>query len=225
MTPPRIAYVLGTTAGGTGRHAAMLAQGCLRAGLSVSVFGPQGTRQLFSPGSPPAAGDPEAKAGAARGPAGVAGPLAGATGRAAGQAGEGTAGEPAAGEPAAGEGAAGERAAPPAVIAFEPVDISDRPRPARDAAAVARLRRLLALAGPDVVHAHGLRAGAVAALALAGDRARAPALIVTVHNAPRTPPWQWCPRRCSRRPAPGRSGGHGQTWARAEGRSCWQSAG
>jgi glycosyltransferase involved in cell wall biosynthesis len=134
VTPLRIAYVLGTTAGGTGRHVAMLAEGCRRAGLGVSVFGPQETRQLFSPGPEPDA---------------TAGPAAGS-----------------------------------AVVAFEPVEISARPRPARDAAVAARLRRLLARAGPDVVHAHGLRAGAVAALALAGDRGRAPALIVTVHNAP-----------------------------------------
>jgi glycosyltransferase involved in cell wall biosynthesis len=139
VTALRIAYVLGTTAGGTGRHAAMLADGCRRAGLRVSVFGPEETRQLFSP-IPAAAGM------TSRAAAGEAGGLGG--------------------------------------IAFEPVEIAERPRPGRDVAAVARLRRLLALAAPDVVHAHGLRAGAVAALALAGDRARAPALIVTVHNAP-----------------------------------------
>ncbi len=49
---------------------------------------------------------------------------------------------------------------------FEVVPISDRPRPARDAAVVLRLRRLLAAIAPDVVHAHGLRAGALAALAM-----------------------------------------------------------
>ncbi len=48
------------------------------------------------------------------------------------------------------------------------MEIADRPRPAADAAAVLRLRRLLARAAPDVVHAHGMRAGAVAAIALAG---------------------------------------------------------
>jgi glycosyltransferase involved in cell wall biosynthesis len=61
-------------------------------------------------------------------------------------------------------------------------------------AAVLRLRRLLAQARPDVVHAHGLRAGTAAALALTGRtrpsrRARparrpAAALAVTVHNGP-----------------------------------------
>jgi glycosyltransferase involved in cell wall biosynthesis len=77
----------------------------------------------------------------------------------------------------------------PAEIRFEPVQITDRLRPARDAAAVLRLRRLLKRADLDVVHAHGLRAGALAALALqpvplprwpGGHR---PALVVTVHNA------------------------------------------
>ena len=67
---------------------------------------------------------------------------------------------------------------------FAPVEITDRPRPARDAAAILRLRRLLGRARPDVVHAHGLRAGAVANLALTPAPRGAPALVVTVHNAP-----------------------------------------
>ena len=75
----------------------------------------------------------------------------------------------------------------PGAVTFVPVEIADRPRPARDAAALLRLRKLLAGTQPDVVHAHGLRAGAVAAFALAGARRRRPrrcALVVTVHNAP-----------------------------------------
>jgi glycosyltransferase involved in cell wall biosynthesis len=67
---------------------------------------------------------------------------------------------------------------------FVPVEIADRPRPLRDAAALLRLRRLLSRAAPDVVHAHGLRAGALTALALAGAPGRRSALLVTVHNAP-----------------------------------------
>ncbi|TNY35414.1 glycosyltransferase family 4 protein [Thermomonospora catenispora] len=71
---------------------------------------------------------------------------------------------------------------------FAAVAIADRPRPPSDARAVMRLRRLLA--GADVVHAHGLRAGALAALACAriapgGSRAgrgRVP-VVVTLHNA------------------------------------------
>ncbi|HET7015869.1 MAG TPA: glycosyltransferase family 4 protein [Streptosporangiaceae bacterium] len=121
MTAPRVAFVLGTTSGGTGRHVAMLAWGCGEAGELAGVFGPEGSRALLES----------------------------------------------------------------AGVGFEPVAIADRPRPASDLAAVRRLRRLLAGARADVVHAHGLRAGALAALALgagaAGDR---PGLIVTVHNAP-----------------------------------------
>jgi glycosyltransferase involved in cell wall biosynthesis len=113
----RIAYVIATTTGGTGRHAAMLAQGCAERGLTVSAFGPAATRSLF-----------------------------------------------------------------PAAV-FAPVDLADRLRPARDITAVRRLRRLLRPA-PDVVHAHGLRAGAATVLALAGlSRAHRPAVLVTVHNA------------------------------------------
>lgn len=67
-------------------------------------------------------------------------------------------------------------------IEFDPVTITDRPRPARDAIAVRRLRRLLTTMAPDVVHAHGMRAGALAALAL--RRGPRPVLVVTVHNAP-----------------------------------------
>jgi glycosyltransferase involved in cell wall biosynthesis len=69
-------------------------------------------------------------------------------------------------------------------VRFAPVDIADRPRPARDAATVVRLRRLLATAVPAVVHAHGMRAGAIAAVALTRWPRPAPALVVTVHNAP-----------------------------------------
>jgi glycosyltransferase involved in cell wall biosynthesis len=144
MSPVRVAYVIatvGTTAGGTGRHVAMLAEGGAARGLAVSVLGPAAARGLF-PGAD-----------------------------------------------------------------FAPVEIAERPHPARDAAAVLRLRRLLRRAAPDVVHAHGLRAGAAAALALtrlpggrspggrssggrlpggrsSGAAARRPALLVTVHNAP-----------------------------------------
>lgn len=63
------------------------------------------------------------------------------------------------------------------------VDIADRPR-AADREAVHRLRTLAAEA--DVVHAHGLRAGALAAFAVRGLRRGGPppALVVTLHNLP-----------------------------------------
>jgi glycosyltransferase involved in cell wall biosynthesis len=83
-------------------------------------------------------------------------------------------------------------------VAFAPVEFGDRPR-LGDVAAALRLRRVLRPGGadarisasrvdrpnPEVVHAHGLRAGALCVLALAGVRAgQRPELVVTVHNAP-----------------------------------------
>lgn len=56
-----------------------------------------------------------------------------------------------------------------------------------DVKAVLSLRRLLASPAtrPGIAHAHGMRAGALAAIALAGRPARGrPGLVVTVHNAP-----------------------------------------
>jgi glycosyltransferase involved in cell wall biosynthesis len=65
--------------------------------------------------------------------------------------------------------------------AFRPVGISAGLAPLADARAVPALRR--ATAGADLVHAHGLRAGLVAAAArrLAGQRDRP--LVLTLHNA------------------------------------------
>jgi glycosyltransferase involved in cell wall biosynthesis len=127
MTGPRIAVVVASTAGGTGRHAAMLAAGCAARGMPVTAAGPVAAQPLFRQAAQPSPGPP--------------------------------------------------------AVSYAPLEIAGRPRPARDAAAVLRLRRLLARWRPDVVHAHGLRAAAVAALALAGARSRRPALLVTVHNA------------------------------------------
>ena len=59
-----------------------------------------------------------------------------------------------------------------------PLEVSDRPHPARDTRA---MRDLSGLAAPaDVVHAHGLRAGALAVLSTA--RGAVP-VVVTLHNA------------------------------------------
>ncbi|GAA2590607.1 glycosyltransferase family 4 protein [Actinomadura fulvescens] len=122
----RVALVLGTSAGGVGRHVSSTAAGLVAAGARVLVCGPAETEELF------------------------------------------------------GFGEAGAR--------FAEVDLADRPRPLNDARAVRRLRTLLRDAG--VVHAHGLRAGALAVAA----RARVapgplrfakggPPLVVTLHNA------------------------------------------
>jgi glycosyltransferase involved in cell wall biosynthesis len=75
-------------------------------------------------------------------------------------------------------------------VSFEPAAIGDRPRPVSDVPMLGRLRRLLLATCPDVVHAHGMRAGALAALALRfaprtrSPHGRRPRLVVTVHNAP-----------------------------------------
>ena len=125
----KVAFVLGTSTGGTARHVRTLAAGCAPRGVMAGVFGPEQTDRDF---------------GFSR--------LAG------GQ------------------------------VSFTPVDIADRPRVARDLRAIRRLRRLLAAWRPDVAHAHGLRAGALTAIALAFVRPTVyhprPALVVTVHNAP-----------------------------------------
>ncbi|MEV0147423.1 MULTISPECIES: glycosyltransferase family 4 protein [unclassified Nonomuraea] len=100
----RVAFVMGTTSGGTGRHVRMLAGGLARRGHRVLVAGPASVEEQFA-----------FTEGGAR---------------------------------------------------FVPVRVSDRPHPLDDARSVLALRRLTRDA--DVVHAHGLRAGALAALALPG---------------------------------------------------------
>lgn len=78
---------------------------------------------------------------------------------------------------------AGEECRP----AFDAVEIGARPSPTATWRAVRQLRQRVRCA--DVVHAHGLRAGVVAALASARWRSGArqgahrPALVVTFHNA------------------------------------------
>ncbi len=121
----KVAFVLGTSTGGTARHVRMLAGGCVARGVAAEVFGPAQTDRDFAF---------SAQAG------------------------------------------------------FTPVEIADRPRVLRDLRAIARLRRLLRAWRPDVVHAHGLRAGALTAIAVSFVRPSVyhprPALVVTVHNAP-----------------------------------------
>jgi len=121
-TGVKVAFVLGTTAGGTGRHVQMLVTGCAVRGIPSVVAGPAETQLDFGFGSPG--------------------------------------------------------------VESEAVQFGDRPN-VRDGLAVLRLRQVLARSGADVVHAHGLRAGALAALALSLRPMAAPVpLVVTVHNAP-----------------------------------------
>jgi glycosyltransferase involved in cell wall biosynthesis len=123
----KVAFVLGTSTGGTGRHVRMLAAGCAARGMPAEVFGPAQTDRDFGFSAVTRVG-------------------------------------------------------------FTAVDIADRPRVFRDVVAIRRLRRLLRAWRPEVVHAHGLRAGALTAIAAAFVRPSVydagPALIVTVHNAP-----------------------------------------
>lgn len=70
---------------------------------------------------------------------------------------------------------------PGARVRTIPLDIADRPRPREDAAVIRTLRKLAA--GADVVHAHGLRAGALAVAAVRSLKDR-PRLVVTLHNKP-----------------------------------------
>lgn len=81
----------------------------------------------------------------------------------------------------AGPGALADDVAPAGGrVVLDPVEIADRPRP-DDVAAVRRLRALAR--GADVVHAHGLRAGALAVLATRSlPSAHRPRLVVTLHN-------------------------------------------
>jgi glycosyltransferase involved in cell wall biosynthesis len=120
----KVAFVLGTSAGGTGRHVKTLAAGCAARGIPVEVLGPAQTDRAFGFTSPG--------------------------------------------------------------VAFAAVDIAERPRLLADLRAIARLRRLIEAGQPDLVHAHGLRAGALTAIALAFARRRSGALtplVVTIHNA------------------------------------------
>lgn len=65
--------------------------------------------------------------------------------------------------------------------AFYPLPIAAAPRPVRDGIVVRRLRAMTA--GSDVVHAHGLRAAALAGLALGRRRPGRIPLVATWHNA------------------------------------------
>jgi len=66
---------------------------------------------------------------------------------------------------------------------YWPVEIAERPRPRHDPGTVLRLSRVLRLARPTVVHAHGLRAGALAVIARWRPGISPSPLMVTWHNA------------------------------------------
>ena len=52
----RVSYLLAATAGGTGRHVAMLAGGCAARGVTVQVYGPAADRSGARAGRRRAAG-------------------------------------------------------------------------------------------------------------------------------------------------------------------------
>lgn len=66
-------------------------------------------------------------------------------------------------------------------VPFTPVEIADRPGPG-DLNAVRALRQLGR--GADVMHAHGLRAGALTVMAARSLGSVRPAVVVTLHNLP-----------------------------------------
>ena len=65
-------------------------------------------------------------------------------------------------------------------VAEAPVRIGERPHPLADLRTVRTLREVLGASAPVTLHAHGLRAGALAALAV--RRRRGQRLVVTLHN-------------------------------------------
>ena len=173
----KVAFVLGTSTGGTARHVRMIAAGCAARGVAVEVFGPAQTDRDFAfsgiTGKPhPAAGEEAAAAPA------TTSPVPPAT----------TSPAPRPALPATSPATPPGSATHASSVSFTPVEIAQRPRVLHDLRAIRRLRRLIGARPPDVVHAHGLRAGALAAIALAFVRPAAyaarPRLVVTVHNAP-----------------------------------------
>jgi glycosyltransferase involved in cell wall biosynthesis len=79
-------------------------------------------------------------------------------------------------------GLAGQVAPAGGAVSFHAVPIRDRPH-LGDVQVVHRLRRLAL--GADVVHAHGLRAGALVVLAAGAiPQERRPRIVVTLHNLP-----------------------------------------
>jgi glycosyltransferase involved in cell wall biosynthesis len=159
--PERVTLVLGTSAGGMGAHVKMLAAGLSARGVAVSVIGPSAadTRFSFSAMAPVAFAAVEI---------GVRPTAAGLAGLARLRR---LLARPAPGAP----GGAG-RARPPA---GEP---SGGPRGAGSSSGAESGHGVIS-AG-HVVHAHGVRAGALALLSLRGVRAGRPEVVVTAHNAP-----------------------------------------
>ncbi len=164
--PRRVALVLGTTAGGTGAHVRMLAQALARHGIAVDILGPSAANAGFGFDTLGAAvGDSSASGGFHAVEFGDR-PRAGDVSAVLrlrrllsrpGSSGPGSSGW-------GGRSGAGGTGSGPG------------------GGSGARGSRSSARA--DIAHAHGMRAGALAVIALAGRRG--PRVVVTVHNAPPT---------------------------------------
>jgi len=165
--PPleRVTLVLGTSAGGMGAHVRMLAAGLSERGIAVSVTGPSASDTRFSFSALSHVAFAPAEIGTRPGAADLAGLarlrrlLTRST----------------------------SNASRPDAPADPPAD-----DPPSASCSTGRSSDAKADAKPDsgvsgavhVVHAHGLRAGALTLLSLGGVRAGRPEVVVTVHNAP-----------------------------------------
>jgi glycosyltransferase involved in cell wall biosynthesis len=165
-TVRRAALVLGTAAGGTGAHVRMLAAGLAKREVAVSVIGPSAADARFSFSALPGVSfsaveiSDRPRAGDLPGILRLRKLLLRPADSAPPEALRGEV----AGSSAGGDSGAGPRG-----------EGADGP---------ARRSRGGILGQGDVVHAHGMRAGAFAVLALARCRQWRPTMVVTVHNAP-----------------------------------------
>lgn len=158
--PERVTLVLGTSAGGTGMHVRMLAAGLSERGIAVSVIGPSAVGTRFSFSALPHVAFAAVEIGPRPGAADLAGLVR--------------------------LRRLLTRPTPSASLIAGP----DRP-PAGDPPGTSYGTRRFSGGGPGngvrgaghVVHAHGLRAGALTLLSLRGVRTGRPGVVVTVHNA------------------------------------------
>jgi glycosyltransferase involved in cell wall biosynthesis len=161
--PPveRVTLVLGTSAGGMGTHVKMLAAGLSERGIAVSVIGPSAADTQFSFSALSHVAFAPVEIATRPGAADLAG------------------------------------LARLRRLLTRPTSSAPRPdapadRPADDPPSASRGTGSASDAKPDsnasgagrVVHAHGLRAGALTLLSLGGVRAGRPEVVVTVHNDP-----------------------------------------
>jgi glycosyltransferase involved in cell wall biosynthesis len=154
-SPERVTLVLGTVAGGTGMHVKMLAMGLVARGVGVSVAGPSSADTRFSFSAVPSVAFSAVEIGERPRAGDVASILRLRRLLRAGIRGPGGVSSGEPGNASCGGSSPGDS-------------------PGEGASPV----------GGHVVHAHGLRAGALTVLALMLVRKSRPGVVVTVHNAP-----------------------------------------